>query len=411
MHYIEEDIYGNDEKGNQILIAKGGTYFGGPFSIYDIKWEERPVNWLLRWWFKQKERKRSESSRDIMHEIARRETLQRAKAEEELKEARKQLDNYITEIAERTSREHQLIEERKKLQLDIRGQLHDIAHQFIDLRARTYVGLASVLWMAITDLPEEKISFLFNDASISPIPQTGDELVRRVKKTLSKDQVNEDQSVPIDVLKIRDLSEILLENTDGLRHEGLLRDFLSEANKIRDSCSSGDQYCRNLMNSFEAEPYQRLNLRELWDNASERIRGSSKGGLARFEYSASEDVFIEGDEKRLTLTLENLIANALKANRGVKTNPYVKVEMQREDTRVRYILQNSVAWKSEEEMQQVVIHANSLSNQRFSTDNPKGGLGMVYIKGTIRDHGGSYSASGDYEKGEFRQVIELPIIN
>ena len=401
MHKTYEDIFGIDKNGNQILVAKGGTYFGGPFSVYELEWEERPLNWISKlvvniteWW-------RSGTSRDVMHEIARKETLENALKEKELEETNKQLDLYLLEIVEKTNTEQRLIVEAENKKQEVRGHLHDIAHRFLGLRRQSYLGLANVVWGT---LEESKRQAIFDEVGIINLPDSYEEFIRRVEEGLNETGKED----CISLVDVRNLSE-LVQETVSEEQKSLLESYIQLNQRLKDGCSEGDVYARDVMISWDPRPYEKIALDQMLSETLYEIRKKQAriGKNMNLELNTQE-CFVEGDQRMMTLLFENLWANAIKANRGVQAS-YVVGDLRIENGQVIFDIKNSVKWESLDEMEQVVAHANGTSNQRFSTDNPKGGLGLVYIKDTVRRHAGIYSANADFDKGEFLQTISLPL--
>jgi len=380
MHKVYEDIFGTDENGNQVLVAKGGTYFGGPFSVYELEWEERPLNWISKlvvniteWW-------RSGTSRDVMHEIARKEALENAKAKREAEILRDQ-------IRTRTSSEYHAIMQRDRLLSRMEEIAHDYKHK-----------------------AEKIVAEIFELRRIA---------VRLLNSGLVDKTILESDLTGQSPLKFNRAYENFLKNLERLGLEQLcdtdrelIISYLEQAGRIKEiveDCRSfeklGVEFMVKVKTGLEGEDVsRRQEVFDLEGLITEQIQAQRALTSTPVEVEI-EKLQLRGNKNRLGMALYNAIDNAHEhANAGPQ--PYVRVCTRRDAEYVILTIRNSgIGNPPKETLERINDPYRTEAHSTKRTES--GGLGVIVIQDVVRNHGGKCEYKNN-DRGGVDLEIYLP---
>jgi len=134
-------------------------------------------------------------------------------------------------------------------------------------------------------------------------------------------------------------------------------------------------------------------------------------GNVNMSTEVDPEISIQCNPRRMRLTVENLLLNALEAAQETD-EPSVTFEVKKTaegTTQIR--VQNSTKWSNPNEMTTIVERMGDTSLEPFSTKNKdqrQRGTGVPFIKETIRGLGGKYTVNGSYKENVLEQIITLP---
>ncbi|MBS3162504.1 HAMP domain-containing histidine kinase [Candidatus Woesearchaeota archaeon] len=360
MHKVYEDIFGTDKNGNRILVAKGGTYFGGPFSIYELEWDEKPLNWLSKlvvnvseWW-------RSGTSRDVMHEIARKEALENAKAKREAETLRDQ-------IRTRTSSEYHAIMQRDRLL----SRMEEIAHDYKHKANERVAEIFELRRMAVRLLHSGLV-----DKTILENDLTGQSQLK-----FNKAYEGFSNRIRLDLNNLCD--------TD----RELIKGYLKQSTRIQeivDNCRGferfGEEFMAQVKTGLEGEDIsRRQEVFDLEGLITEQIQAQRALTSTPVEVEI-EKLQLRGNRNRLGMALYNAIDNAHEhANAGHQ--PCVRVCTRRDTKYVILTIRNSgIGNPPKETLERINDPYRTEAHSTKRQDS--GGLGVIVIHDVVRNHGG-----------------------
>ncbi len=143
--------------------------------------------------------------------------------------------------------------------------------------------------------------------------------------------------------------------------------------------------------SYQMAP---VNLSELIDTVCQQSRSSLRQAHLTLDWERpSEPLWVEGDAKRLTQLLTNLMQNSLHYTVGTDTEPgLVRVELSQEPQGVRLRWSDSAPGVPEEDLPRLFerLYRGEHSRSRATGGS---GLGLAIARNVVEAHGGTIEAS------------------
>ncbi|MBS3170605.1 GHKL domain-containing protein [Candidatus Woesearchaeota archaeon] len=392
MHKVYEDIFGTDENGNQVLVAKGGTYFGGPFSVYELEWEERPLNWISKlvvniteWW-------RSGTSRDVMHEIARKETLENALKEKELELAQQQTQQLRLQMSTITRERMIALEEKEELKSRMYRGLHDSKHEFADLYGQALGFMINMIEMAEEYLHRGELEDICKQTLGDRGINSSEDLR---KQYWSKGTIENQRIDTIDLFEIYNKIRELAEERKEDEKEGIFfKQFINFSYSLDALVEIGETGSTNIQERLdsikgqtttEAVDYKAI-IRETLDSHIKLAYPNVKIGWD------IPDIKIKGTSDDFRVIAFNVLDNACEAA-SIEANPEVNIKVRNYDSGIEIITENTGSI-SDTNLEKLNLAGRV---DRFSTKRgEQGGYGTMAVSRILALYGGV----SKYSRGE-----------
>ncbi len=388
MHYVPEDIFRNDQNGNRILIAKGDTYFGGPFTVYDLEWEDKPLNWLSKLVLNVSEWYRGIKSGGVWRGIAREEERRRDEKEKENEKLKIQAEQLRSQMTILTRERMYALDEKEELKGRTYGWLHDSKHEFANVYSQALSFIIPLLEIA---------EFFSGDQKI--YESLGREEIKSAKD-IKRYYGSEGNEIVLDTLDLFEvysrLKEVAEKRKESEGREGqffgwIVNSFDITLEDLIQLGESGAEHIQDRLDSVKGDLQVRI------VDYAKLVRDTVKSSIelvypsVDIKVELPQELLIKGNIDDLRVVAYNTLDNSCEAAKesGGKVRIYFN-----EDEGGWDIITENTGVITNENLEKLNLIGRG---DRFSTKRgDQGGYGTMAISRILNSYGGGSS----YSKGE-----------